>query len=266
MLKRLEHFNTIFALTMFLTVLIIFASSISSVKAVASVNILSHIGYLDSVGYYHVLGEVQNVGDQAVNYVKITGTFYNSSHIVVGTDFTFTELNVLLAGRKSPFDLFLFDTGQSAQVNHYSLSVTFYPTSPLALGLAILSNSSYIDGIGWMHVVGEIKNIGSVKATYVKVITTYYNETGGVVDARFTFSDPSDINPNQTAPFDVTLTSSRVPYVDRYELTAESSQYAIVPELSSMLIPTLFMLVTLLIIMVRYNYHGSYRKKAVGMR
>lgn len=114
MLKRSNHFNGIFVLIVFFAALIVFVSSMSSVKAVADVDILSHIGYLDSLGYYHVVGEVQNVGDQAVNYVKIIGTFYNSSHIVIATDFTYTELNVLLAGRKSPFDLFLFDTGQSA--------------------------------------------------------------------------------------------------------------------------------------------------------
>lgn len=85
-----------------------------------------------------------------------------------------------------------------------------------------------------------------MKATYVKVVATYYNETGGVVDAEFTFSDPSDIDPNQTAPFDVSLTSSRVPYVDGYELTAESTQYALIPEFLSFFILLLFMIATLL--------------------
>ena len=222
--------KSILAISIFVGVILTSICFISPVKAVADVDILSHTGFLDSLGYYHVVGEVRNVGDQAVNYVKITATFYNSSHVVIATDFTYAELDVLLVGRKSPFDLFLFDTTQSAQVDHYSLSVTFSATSPLPIGLEILSNSSYIDGIGWMHVVGEIKNMGSVRATYVKVIATYYNETGVVVDAEFTFSDPSDIDPNQTAPFDITLTSVRVPYVDKYELTAESTQHALVPE------------------------------------
>ena len=227
---KMKISKSILTISIFLGAIVTSICFASPVKAVADVDILSHTGYLDSLGYYHVVGEVQNVGDQTVNFIKIIATFYDSSHVVIAPDFTYTELHVLLVGRKSPFDLFLFDTTQSAQVDHYSLSVTFSATSPLPIGLEILSNSSYIDGIGWMHIVGEIKNMGSVKATYVKVIATYYNETGGVVDAEFTFSDPSDIDPNQTAPFDIILTSVRVPYVDKYELTAESTQYALVPE------------------------------------
>ncbi len=244
--------KSVFAILLLLGALFASIGLISPVKAVADVDILSHTGYLDSLGFYHVVGEVQNVGDQAVNYVKITATFYDSSHVVIATDFTFTGLYVLPVGRKSPFDLFLFDTTQSAKVDHYSLSVTFSTTTPLTIGLEILSNSSYIDGIGWMHIVGEIKNIGGVMATYVKIIATYYNGTGGVVDTEFTFSDPSDIDPDQTAPFDITLSSERVPYVNSYELTAESTQYAIIPEFST-LTSMLLILIMLAVAIVIYK-------------
>jgi len=239
-------------MSIFLGVLVASTSFISSVKAVADVDILSDIGYLDSLGYYHVVGEVQNVGDQTVNYVKITATFHDSSDVVIATDFTYTELDVLLVGRKSPFDLLLFDTTQSAKVDHYSLSVTFSITSSLPMGLEILSNSSYIDGIGWMHIVGEIKNIGSVRATYVKVIATCYDEAGKVVDADFIYSDPSDIDPNQKAPFEILVTSERVPYVDMYELTAESNQYTLVPEFPTWT-PILLILIVLTVAIAIYR-------------
>lgn len=205
--------------------------------------ILSHSGWLDSLGYYHVSGEVENIGDAPASFVKVTATFYNSTGVVIATSFTYTTLSVLLPGRKSPFEVLLVDTAQAAKVHHYSLSVTFSATSPILIGLEILSHSSYVDDVGVMHVVGEIKNIATGTATYVKIAATFYNSTGHVVATAFTYSDPSDLNPDQTAPFEVLLVyTNRVPLVDAYELTAESTQYALIPEFPSIINLPLFML------------------------
>lgn len=220
---------------------------VQPVHAATDVDILSHTGYFDSLGYYHVVGEVQNTGDQAVGFVKITATFYDSSDVVIDTEFTYTMLSVLLPSRKSPFDVILFDAVQSTKVDHYSLSVSYSSTSPKPLGLEILSHSAYVDSIGWMHIVGEIKNIETGTANYVKVISTFYDDAGNVVDAEFTYSDPSDLEPGQKAPFEILLSDDRTPYVSFYELTAESTQYTIVPEFSLTITLTSLAILTILI-------------------
>jgi hypothetical protein len=218
----------------------------------SQVSILSHSGWLDSLGYYHVSGEVENVGDAPASFVKVTATFYDSAGIVVATSFTYTTLSVLLPGRKSPFEVLLVDTTQAAKVHHYSLSVTFSATSPIPMGLEILSHSSYVDAVGYMHVVGEVENIATGTATYVKIAATFYNATGHVVATAFTYSDPSDLSPGQTAPFEVLLVyTNRVPLVDAYELTAESAQYALIPEFPSALILSLFMLFAMFALVLR---------------
>ncbi|MCJ7631746.1 hypothetical protein MUP77_05025 [Candidatus Bathyarchaeota archaeon] len=58
---------------------------------------------------------------------------------------------------------------------------------------------------------------------------------------------------NQTAPFDVLLLSDRVPYVHHSALTAESVQFAIVPEFSNLvaLAVTLFPLIAILVLACR---------------
>jgi len=200
---------------------------ISPVRAVADIDILSHTGYLDPFGCYHVVGEVKNVGDQAVSFVTIEVTFYNSNDVVVDTIFDSAMLTVLLVDRKSPFDIVLLDATQSAKVDHYTLTMTFSATSPIPVGLKILTHSAYVDEIGWMHIVGEIKNIATEKAHDVKVIATYYDETGDVVAATLTYlhpEPPSDTDPGQTEPFEILLSDEdRTPYIDTYELTAESS-------------------------------------------
>lgn len=233
-------------LTLF-TGLLNLASYIQPVTATAQVDILTHSGWISSTGSYHVSGEVQNVGDSAVHYVKIIATFYDSSSTVVATDFTYTELDVILAGRKSPFEVLFIEEAQVSKIHHYALAVTFSVTSPLPVCLQLLSNSSYIGGTGSMHVVGEIKNIGTITATYVKIIATFYDSEGKVVATDFTYADPHDIEPNQVAPFDVLLIhKNRVPLVESYALTAESNQYAVIPEFPSLIILPLFMIATLL--------------------
>ena len=107
-----------------------------------------------------------------------------------------------------------------------------------------------------MHVVGEIKNIGVYPTTYVEVIATFYDNTGKVVECGFTFSNPSDLEADQKAPFEIILMSDRVPLVDSYEITAESDQYAVVPEFPSFLIPSLFMIATLLAVIVYKRKHS----------
>ena len=126
------------------------------------------------------------------------------------------------------------------------------------MGLEILSNSSYIDGVGYMHVVGEIKNVATGTATFVKIIGTFYNSTGHVVATGFAYSDPNDINPDQIAPFQLLLVyANRVPLIANYALTAESSQYALVFEFPLFFILPLFIMTTLITVTVCRGKHSS---------
>jgi hypothetical protein len=82
-----------------------------------------------------------------------------------------------------------------------------------------------------MYIVGEIENNGNETAQFVNVIATFYNQNGTVVAADFTYTNPYDIEPGQKAPFQIILTEEdRIALVNSYELTAESNQYALIPE------------------------------------
>jgi len=221
--------KSMLAMLIFVGVLVASTVLISPVKATPDVEILSNTKYLDSFGYYHVVGEVQNVGDQAVNFVEIEAIFYDSNDFIVDVIFTSTMLDILLVNRKSPFDIVLLDATQSALVDHYTLSVRLSLSSPIPVGLEILTHSSYLDEDEYMHIVGEIKNIATEKAHQVKVIATYYDVAGDVVAAMLTYLDPiqSDLESGETEPFEILLSDEdRTPYVNTYELTAESSEYA----------------------------------------
>jgi len=198
---------------------------------VGHVALLSHRGYLDSSGYYHVIGEVKNIGIQAVHLVNISVTFYTEDSDTLGTRFDLTMLRVLLPSQKSPFEIVFGETSKSAKVSHYSLRWTHKTTVPIPPGLRILTQSSYVDEEGCMHIVGEIMNIGTQLAQNVRVIATYYDGAGNIVAAVSLDIDPErpELEPNQQAPFEIILSEERTPYVQSYEVTAESVQYAIAP-------------------------------------
>jgi len=220
--------------TLTIAVFILVASFTLPAKATVELNILNVGGYLDYYGWYRVVGEVKNVGDQAVKWVRVKVFFYNASDNLLCTEDHYTILDTINPGRKSPFEVILSNEVLASEVDHYSVTVLSYDvTAAKPIGLNILTNSSYIDEWGDMIINGTIKNIGTEAAESVRVIATYCNADGNVMAVEYAYTSPSHIEPDLTLPFEIELyQDERIPYITSYELTAESSQYAIVPEFS----------------------------------
>ena len=213
--------------------------------------------YTDSIGYYRVVGEIFNDGDVSLAYNKVVATFYNKTGQVVGTDYTYAMLDVVPPGRWSPFILTLNDENQSKKVNHYSLTSTYQTTATAPQKLIILSNSTYIDNIGYKRIVGEIKNTGTITATFVKIIVTCYNGTGFVVAADYSYASTTDLAPNATSPFELSIDDERTPLVASYRLTATSHEYAAVPEYPVLFLALLPATVLLLALRKRHRNLSS---------
>jgi hypothetical protein len=58
----------------------------------------------DVLGLEHFVGEVVNNTSTNESLVQLNLGFYNSSGTLLGTDFTFTSLDDLAPGEKSPFE------------------------------------------------------------------------------------------------------------------------------------------------------------------
>src|ERR671923_411838 len=142
------------------------------------ISILSSSSFTDDLGYYHVVGEVRNNSPtDSMNYVKIVSTFYDNTRRVVGTDFTYTNVDVLRPAEKSSFEIILNDATQSQKVSSYKLTVSGDKTEALPASLKLSVGDSHLDSIGYFHIVGEVTNQGSQKATYVKVSGAFYNSS-----------------------------------------------------------------------------------------
>lgn len=84
----------------------------------------------------------------------------------------------------------------------------------------ILSTNSFIDSLGYYHVVGEVKNDRLDLAKFVKVIGTFYDSIDKVVGTGFTYTHPNDIPSGHAAPFELILLSASIPIskIDHYKL------------------------------------------------
>jgi hypothetical protein len=222
--KSLKKTN---AATLLLTVLALTAISILPVKAPSNIAVLSHQSHLSSSGIYYIVGEAQNIGSQPQEYVKITATFYNLNGTMIGADYTYAELDVIYSGSKSPFLISYAETTQIPQIDHYTLSASSLTAASRPANLKILSHNSYVNS-GYLHVIGEIQNMGTILTKYVKIVATFYDQTGEVVGTDYTYSDPSDIASGQKAPFELTLIEkANETMVASYAITAESIEYSL---------------------------------------
>lgn len=163
--------------------------------------ILSHSSYFN-MGYFKVVGEVENTLPNNINFVQIVATFYDDQNKVIGTAFTFTDLDILKPNQKSPFELSSYP--EEINPSSYKLQLSYRKTSEEPFdGLEILSHNSWIDDLGYYKIVGEVQNNGVRESSFVQVICTYYDDSNNVIGSAFTFTQLDTIYVGSSAPFEL---------------------------------------------------------------
>lgn len=165
-----------------------------------------------------------------MNYVKIVATFYDNTGKVVGTDFTYSNIDVLRPAEKSSFEIILNDEVQSQKVDSYKLSASGDKTETLPAALKLSVGDSSLDDTGAYHILGEVANQGSQKATYVKVSDAFYNSSNTVVAADFTYTDLDNLEPGQAAPFEIIVDAPTANDITSASLDVSSNQYSSIIE------------------------------------
>jgi hypothetical protein len=222
------------------------------VSAVANAQIQNDTSYVDSLAYFHVVGEVLNTGDAWLSFVKISGTLEDANGQIVDVAFTYAYADYLPPAQRAPFNLIETDASKSAKVTWYTLALSFQQaTTVLSNTLTIQGAASSTDGLGYLNIIGQVKNAGTHTSNFTKVVATFYNQAGTVIFVDFTYCSPADIPAGQTYSFKIIgPTSPLSSQVANYALFAESRQYTSIPELPW---PTLIagMVLSLAVIAVR---------------
>lgn len=157
----------------------------------------------DSIDYWHVTGFVTNGLSVPIEFVRVTANFYSRTGQLLATSFTFSSLNTIPAGGTSPFEVLL--TSKVAGVETADIQVTDYDTRlfrPPVSGLTAEITNTFVDSIGFGHLVGKVRNNGSQTYDYVQPIVALIRDSR-VVSVDFTFTSPRKLAPGQTGTFEV---------------------------------------------------------------
>ncbi|MCW4042679.1 MAG: FxLYD domain-containing protein, partial [Candidatus Bathyarchaeota archaeon] len=134
-----------------------------------------------------------------------------------------------------PFDAVLTGSSVVQQVDRYELEMSFSETDIVLNRTLLVQSYSFLSNItGSFHVVAEVKNNGTEISNATNAIVTCYDSNGTVVAAKQ--SGLLNLNPGQTAYFDMTIDQPQSTKITSYEVSAISNEAIIIPEFSYTLI------------------------------
>jgi len=172
----------------------------------------------EEYGYSHLVGEVENTGESNCDYVKIVAGFYDAEGTVVAVDYTYAELDIVLAGDKSPFELSVEDL---PAFDHYELWVEGEPTSEEPYGDFEVDVAREYEQYGYYYLAGEVKNTGEKDCEFVKIVVAFYDAEGQVIAVDYTYTELDVVPANGASPFELAV--DNLPAFDHYELWVEGS-------------------------------------------
>jgi hypothetical protein len=138
-------------------------------------------------------------------------------------------MDILSPAQTSPFETLLTDEQQSQKIDNYKLSVSgdqTFESKPANLKLNV--GDSFTDSINNYHVVGEVTNQGNQVTKFVKIAAAFYNNQNQLVAVGSSYTDPSDLSPATTAPFEILVTTPNVDQIMSARLNAQSEDYSII--------------------------------------
>ena len=183
--------------------------------------IVSSSTYTDDVGGLHVAGEVRNNGGEYLEFVEITGTFFNADGQVAAYESTFTHADLVAPSEVAGFDLAV-SGGASLGISRYELAVQGEVAAERPVsGLVVQVENSSVDTGGDLHVVGTVVNQSAGPAEFVKVIGTFYGPDGTVMRSDFAYTELDEIPPGGIDTFDLVLPGGGAAGFARYELKVE---------------------------------------------
>jgi len=164
--------------------------------------IIQHVFFEDT--YIHIMGEVENIGENPLAGVEIKTVFYDISGTIVWVRSDYAMRDTLFPGEKSPFHIWIWKNefiDRSINFTGYEIwpedayEATYVPYREFEV-----SNISVEEREGELYVKGEVKNIGSVTST-VEIVMSVYDESGKLVGCASHFNP--GLEPSQTWSFEI---------------------------------------------------------------
>lgn len=181
-----------------------------------SVRVRSERSYGENTTRY-VIGEVINESFIPVYAVKITAQFYDAANQLVATEDTYTSLSVTRPGERNPFKLVLSNAPSS--VSRYELVLSWNTTGFLDYQPITVLSQQTRDNFG-VEVFGEIRNDQDREMRSIRVVATFYDSAGNVLETSAGFPSITTLAPGATSPYKISTFKSDLTFAS-YIVQAE---------------------------------------------
>lgn len=163
--------------------------------------------------YVYVYHEVRNNSSKKMANVKTVFKAYDSSNSLVATDTAYAMLDVVRPGQWAPVEFLLYFPGglsafESSRKVFEIGDGWYYTSSDPQADLQVLSDSTYVDSLGWRHVIGELKNVSSVTVEFPKVVIVLRGKDGRILEADRSYGQRTSLAPGSSTTFDALFTRS----------------------------------------------------------
>jgi hypothetical protein len=163
------------------------------------VQILPNSSYWIGGNTIHVIGEVLNNTSDSLTLVEVAVNFFDAGGNLVGTN------SIILFPLDWPaWEKGCFSISMDVPPNwsYYQFETPTYYLSGTSSGLTIFNDSGlYNPANGDYDIIGQVRNHGDQRSTYVNVGSTLYNVSGVPVGCANAYVNSTDLDPGQISSF-----------------------------------------------------------------
>lgn len=148
------------------------------------------------LGELTILGEVANLSSTDLERVLVRITLFDGADRVLGSDTTFTALDFVPPGGKSPFVVFFPDApDEYATYQAEVISAVPAYTGSLVRTFELANVAEEQTAAGLLTLAGRVRNTGDAEALTTLLTVTAYDDLGRVVGMRTIAPQPDVIAP-----------------------------------------------------------------------
>ena len=190
--------------------------------------------YIGDDGSLHIVGEIVNDLDVPLRGATVSATIYDHEGAAVTTKEAASLVNTIMPGMKGPFDVILAGWAQSAAEGgsvQYELDLAYDFATPKEQVIGIAESDIARDRHGNIIISGMVSNNGEITANTISVVATIYDGAGDVAAVTRVHPEPDYLRAGESAFFVAPMPDNAYTEgASRYDLVAESEEYAAVPE------------------------------------
>lgn len=136
----------------------------------------------------YVVGEVSSGSAQPVYSTQIQAKFFDASHQLIAVEDAYTLLDMTSPSQSNPFQVILFNAPNS--IADYELTLVYQNTGGLSYVPITVVSQQVRDNFG-VEIFGELRNDSASTVSEPKIVVTFYDEAGNVVDVSYAYASTS---------------------------------------------------------------------------